>query len=109
MRVSNSLLFTAFIHSCFVLLKGVLVHPKSLNIVHLHRKEAGVRILEGFELLRELLETEFVILLLLQRLEALNVLRFDVQRGLFWIVIIGDDIVLLEGPVSLAPQIEATI
>ena len=79
MRVSNILFFTTFIHSFFVLLKGILVDPKSLDIVDLYSEEAAVGGLKGVQLLRELLEAEIVVLLLLALLEHQDLCFTDVQ------------------------------
>ena len=104
-RVSNSLLFTTLIRFCSVLLKGVLVDAEGLDVVHLEREEAAVRRLEGFELLGELLEAERVVLLLLLRLEHLDLGLTDVHVRTLGVEVGGDIIVPLEAFVGFAPQV----
>ena len=108
-RVSNSLLFTTLIRFCSVLLKGVLVGAEGLDVVDLEREEAAVRRLEGLELLGELLEAERVVLLLLLRLEHLDLGFADVHGGRLRVVVGGDVVVSGEALVGLGSQVEAPV
>ena len=103
--LSGSLRFLGLPALDSALLQGVLVDAEGLDVVHLEREEAAVRRLEGLELLGELLEAERVVLLLLLRLEHLDLGLTDVHVRTLGVEVGGDIIVPLEAFVGFAPQV----
>ena len=65
--------------------------------------------MEGVQLLRELLEAECVVLLLLLRLELLDLGLADVHGGRLRVVVGGDVVVSGEALVGLGSQVEAPV
>ena len=107
--MSGSLRLLGFPALDSVLLQGVLVDAEGLDVVDLEREEAAVRRLEGLELLGELLEAERVVLLLLLRLELLDLGLADVHGGRLRVVVRADFVVSGEALVGLGSQVEAPV
>ena len=80
-----------------------------MNVIDFEGQETSVQFLESFELLRELLEPNFIVLLLLVLLEHQDLGFADVQGGRLRTVVITDVVVLREALVDLAPQVEASV
>ena len=80
-----------------------------MNVIDFEGQETSVQFLESFKLLRELLELQLIVLLLLVLLEHQDLGFTNVQGWRLWIIVGGYVVVPGEALVDLAPQVEAAV
>ena len=107
--MSGSLCILGILALDSVLLQSVLVNAEGLDLVHLELKEAAVRLLEGLELLSQLLEAKSIVFILLLLLEGRDDITIHVQVGRLGVKVGCYLLRPLKALVGFAPQVEAAV